>query len=554
MAYGLITGYEPHPEIPGAYNFITPSGPLTFGGPEAENLRNRIDASNAVNKVAGPGGGFDPKQAAADLTGVPPANQPMAPPPPQAESAAPSPQARPLTVNGINTGYEQGPDGRLYEHVEGTKGTSKKDIEKKANEGTALPTAQSQSVTGGFERDPTYEANKAAAQGVERGGIERQRGADLQAEAAGRDAAQQQFVAQTAQMDEQQKLVGQIQQQVDHQQAIRDQALKDYSSTKIDPERIYHGELGGLKRFGNAIAAAIGAWAAVKGGTENFAQKIIDNAINQDIHAQELDLHTKKDKADNALADLTRRGMSLDQAKNTLASIQRDWAKNQIMLARGASSDEAINARYDQMIGRLDQQNLNAAEDDRRKSLGTATKAVQAQIVYPHAGRAGGLRAVAPSKALGIAGTTAGTEGTVASTAGTIKKLGESGNGVKGGTKKAAQLADIDATDAALSEFEKYHTERGKPGVLATGVLGGDTSQHLGSMAESLAPGLGRAMEGNAPNESTMKAIREGLLSPSGEKISTTIGEYRKRLRERRKAIMEGPDEGSGGGEEPKHE
>jgi len=542
MAYGLITGYEPHPEIPGAYNFITPSGPLTFGGPEAENLKKRIDASDSVNTTAGPGGGFDPKQAAADLTGVPPGAQP-GPLPASAPQAAP-PQQRPLTVNGINTGYEQGPDGRLYEHVAGTKGTSKADLEKKAGQGTVLPTAQSQSVAGGFERDPEYEANKALAQDVERGGIEDQRAADLKAETAGRDVAQQQFVAQTAQLDEQQKLANHIQGQVDQQQAIRDQALKDYTSTKIDPERIYSGGLGALKKFKNAIAAAGGAWAATIGHTQNYAQQIIDNAVNQDIHAQEVDLHTKKDKADNALADLTRRGMSLDQAKGTLASIQREWAKNQIALARGSSNDEAINAKYDQLLGRFDQQNFDEAEKYRRDALGTATKATQAQIVYPQAGTAGGVRAVAPSKALGIAGTTAGTEGTVASTAGTIKKLSEDGAGqgqYKGLSEaQTKSVAELDSALAGLSRMREHDQKYGNPMIFTTGTLGSESSQRLGATANAIGPVVARATEGDAATKDSMDRAIGGLTAMDPKQRQAAYEQYAEQLEAKKRAILEG--------------
>ncbi len=53
MAYGQFTGYEPLPDIPGAYNFQTSGGKaLTFGGPEADQLKARIDAANATTLMA----------------------------------------------------------------------------------------------------------------------------------------------------------------------------------------------------------------------------------------------------------------------------------------------------------------------------------------------------------------------------------------------------------------------------------------------------------------------------------------------------------------------
>lgn len=112
-----------------------------------------------------------------------------------------------------------------------------------------------------------------------------------------------------------------------------------------------------------------------------------------------------------------------------------------------------------------------------------------------------------------------------------------------GNGKKA--LGDIRAAKASLHRFLATHEAAGRPGVLTTGVFGSDASQELGAQAEALAPGLGRGLEGNAPNESTMKAIREGILSPDGERIQKAARAYISQLEDRERSLLgdAAPDE-----------
>ncbi len=444
--YGQFTGYEPNPEIPGAYNFARANGPpLTFGGGEAEQLKARLDAYNSVNQpqVAGPGGG-----APDDAPVAPPQGAGYAPP-------EPPPQPRgdqPVMLNAMNTGWKLDETRRPYREGARTAGVSQAQLQKKATQGTALPTAQSESVSGGFERDADYEEGAANARIDQSLARDRQREADLSAEQAGQDVARQQFVAQTAQLAEQQNMVKGIEAQVAQAQATRDAALKDYTGQKVEPERIFSGEGGGARRASSAIAVALGAYAATMGKTQNFAQQIVDNQISRDIAAQEADIRIKKDKSDTALGDLVRRGMTLDQAKGTLGTIQREWARNQIAQARGSSASEAINAKYDALDADFTKRGLEEAEDYRQKSLGTATKAVQAQIAYPQAGGGGGRVYATPDEAVALAGKTAGTEGTVA---GTAKTIGEIGNTGPNGAKNSMFMDQVNAAVASLTDASK---------------------------------------------------------------------------------------------------
>ncbi len=565
--YGQYTGYEPLPDIPGAFSFQTAGGkPVVAGGQAALDLKARLDAANAATQTAGgkAAGGFqisgmagkihDQATAnnAADLATLGPGGSP--PPGPGAPSgppAAPSGPA-PLMVNGINTGYVQGPNGQLMEHVAGTAGVSQKQLQKKATQGTELPTGASQSTSGGYDLNQGYlDEGKKNTEG-QVGALNTARDAEITAQESGRAVAGDQFMAATAARDEQKLLADKLQAGVDAQQQVRDQALKEYTGTKVDPDRIFAGGAGFARRLGAALAAGFGAYGAAINHTENFAGKVVDNMIERDIHAQEVDLRTKKDASDSALGDLMRKGMTLDQAKNTLMVIQKDWARQQLELAKGSSGSDVINAKYDAQIGKIMQDRADADEKYTIDSHGKVTKAIQSSIMYPQAATAGGYRAVAPGKALGIAGSTAGVEGQVAGTASTIDKLGKGGAGGKAGTTKAQKMADIAAAEAQLAKFENTWAKAGKPGVLTTGYFGGDVSQELGAQLDALAPGLGRVAEGNAPNESTMAGIRSGMLSPDATKIESAINAQKAMLLDRKKSLAEGPDDMPD--EEPKKE
>ena len=456
--YGKFTGYEPGP-LPGSFLFGVDGGqPMLMGGQPAEDLRTRLDAYDAGTRVAGPGGGnpFDKSMQDLQGTGAKIAEQnreglgleptPAAPsPPPQGD--------RPLILNEIDTGIKLTPGGRAYKEVAASRGVSQEQLQEKATQGVATPSSTSESTTGGFAPSQEFLEGRSEARNNERLALDRQRDAELQAEEAGRGAAMDQFVAATAQRDEQQRMANQIQAQVQQAQSVRDQALKDYTGSKVDPERLFIGGAGGVRKVLSALGAALGARSAAITGGPNFAQQIIDGRIAQDIAAQEADIRIKKDASDTALNDLMRRGMSLEQAKGTLGTIQRDWAKQQMALARGASNSEIINAKYDAAMAKLDQQALADDEDYRQKSLGTATKAVASQVKYPVAGSAGGRVYLTPEQATELAGKKTSLEGGVAGTAKTIGDI-EAGGKKSQGDQKA--LATIATADEALKALDAY--------------------------------------------------------------------------------------------------
>jgi hypothetical protein len=544
--FGQFTDYAPHPEIPGAYNFGTPQGPMLFSGTEAQQLKARLDAANQATTVAGDNAapGFNARAAAAELTGQPPppaGPSPAQPSPPP--SAAPPGMVPYSPENGIDIGTYKNAAGKLVERVAGTKGVNQDDLKKRDATAVAQRTGESQTVTGGFEQSQEYKSDMAKAAEDQQRAIEEKRNADITAQEQGRAVAGQQFEAQTAQLQQQQALTNQVQAHVEQAQAVRDQALKDYSSTKIDPNQMFGGGAGALKAIGAALAAGMGAYGASINHTQNFAQQAIDAAINRNIAGQEANLRVKKDAADNALGDLVRRGMSLDQAKGTLATIQRSWAAQQLQLAQGASGTDQINANANQMLAGLNKNVAQETEQYRQHSLGQATTAVQSQFAHTVAGSAGGYRELTPEQALKRVGQVTENQGKTAATAATIDKIGKGGKKSEGDQKAAAAIATADTALKSLSAYKDdevpqilgnqdvasatYH--RAKDLVLGDGASARGMSERDRSLiqdteaARGYVKGLTSVLSGQGALSGPESAAADRGLSPSA-----TVGDLRR--------------------------
>lgn len=139
------------------------------------------------------------------------------------------------------------------------------------------------------------ELRAARSQAVKNSGDRMSQSADQ----AGQYADQQsQMYATRGQALQQETVAEQQRQQANSTELMRrqtevDKASKDYvkAAQSIDPNRIMHGGRGVLA----ALAMAAGAYGATLGKTPNFAQQIIDHAIDRDLSAQQMALSGKKE-------------------------------------------------------------------------------------------------------------------------------------------------------------------------------------------------------------------------------------------------------------------
>lgn len=568
MAYGNVVGYEPVEGAPDAYRFRLADGSsMPVMGAAAADLKAKVDAADALTasqrtaqnmSIPMPQG--EASDAAPTMSVAPPAPAPPpAPEPPPATPAeeaagmslppdaapqategpnmspnpgpAPRPDpmagARPYTVGGVNVGVVQMPDGTLRKWSPGSAGSA------------GGPVQRSETRAGGF--DPSQEYLDT----LEKTALERKAANEVATAAAEKEAGmrrtflEEQERQQAVDSSEALARQGQIERDVGDLRKKYDDASREYASAEAPRDRRSAGQV-----VGGAIFAGIGALGAALAKTPNFALDIINQSISRDIRAQEAAIAIKKEKADTMLGDLRERTGSLDLARSAVRGIRLQQAKLQWDRIAATTSDEKARANALEVSARLDMEHAGAVEDYRQRSLGQVTKGYA--ITPKVAPSAAGWKGVGAKEAIGLVKEGAALD---SSAAGTAKALASVGKGGGAGAKAGQQQADLKAALAGLDQYEAMHAKYGSPGVLNSGVGGSEASQRLGSAANALGPIIGRGLEGNAPNDSTMKDIKGNLLSASGDKIKATIGEYRQQLQNRLRAVEEAG--GQGAPEEP---
>jgi hypothetical protein len=398
MAAGGIVGYQPVPGQPNALNFQAADGRsfLAFG-PEAMAMKQRIDASPPP-MVAGPGGGEygppPPPQGYED----PNAGMSVAGPPPPPVSAPPGPGA-PQAPGQVGAPSPVDPS-RLGEYltqkvyVPGSKGVSREQLLQKATQGVATPKSATMGVEGGFDPSQAYLDNQAELSVDER--LLNQGVADAASARAAEEAElfRKQLAANAAKEAAAAKHAELMTAGVKRQEAALMNARQAFASAKVDPERLFNsGPHSGLKSIGSILIAGLGAYSAALGKIPNYAQNLLDNAVNNDIRAQEAAIRVKGESAQNALQDLMRVTGDMETAKSALRVVQLDQAQRQL----GALAADSKSKQIQEAAAQWDidhQKKLNEAmEDYRQKSIGKVSQQVQQEVLYPKAGSAGGYRA-----------------------------------------------------------------------------------------------------------------------------------------------------------------
>jgi hypothetical protein len=319
------------------------------------------------------------------------------------------------------------------------------------------PVERGRTITGGYDQNQEYVDQKEDA-------FLMNRDANEMALQAGHEAA----LTEHAYFEEQKNLLqareaeanaqkAQIDRGVMELQAKRDAALKEYTGAKVDPGR---SQKGG-KNWIDAIAAALGAYGAAISKTPNFALEVIQGRINNDIDAQKAEIAIKRDGADNALADLTRKLGSQELAEKALRDIQTDRARASFQSQAAGTKDQELAAKHLGIAAALQEKQADFREQYRVGAEGQVTKSI---VNAPAtAGRAAGW-AAAPNQL---------------KTAKDLKDLNapvEGAGGPAAAKKPAEQVRyeqSLEASARTLSDFVAEHGGSIDP---VTGEITGDVS------------------------------------------------------------------------------
>lgn len=300
---------------------------------------------------------------------------------------------------------------------------------------------------------------------------------------------------------------------------------KDYLGSKVDPSQVTSGVPG----FIAVLGAAMGTFGASLSGGENFAGKILQSRIADNIAAQEKAIAIKRDGADNALKRLTEETGNLDLAKASLKSIQLGRLKAQLEVDMKDGRDTQRQANAVKMHTIVSKQYADAEEERRIRAQGVVTK--QLQNAPATAGSRGGWAPVRDQ--LGTASALQGVRKGEMALAGAAAGPGAA----KLPTSTAEKVAGLDAGMQALDRLDLAHAQMDRGGVMQERF--GDSAKFAADV-DALVPVVDAAKQGGAPNESTMEALRSALKSGNGAKIKAAITAERQILEDRKAALVRG--------------
>jgi len=382
LAYGNLISYEPAP-TPGAYHFTTRDGRKLFAfGAQAEVMKRRLDQANAVGpqKTAqlgpmanmssalsgGPPAAPPPTRADVKRWPAAPATAAAAPAAPGASASAPVAPATAPTApaqssepEALGLGFYKDPKtGMILQYDPGSPGSK------------GGPVERSRTERGGFDPDPAYKAAKWELLQAQTDNIDEQRRQHAENFEADQTLLQDQRVMAIDAIQEEHARKRAIDQGVEEATAKHDAVVQEYTSAKEDPSRA----LSGGKNWIYGLAIGLGTFGAAMNKRQSQAVDIVQKQIDRDIAAQRTEIAIKRDAADNALADLTRKLGSQERAENALKQIQNQLIQNS--LAQQASREknaEKLASLKALQLG-LQERFLDLNEQDRRLAQGEVTK------------------------------------------------------------------------------------------------------------------------------------------------------------------------------------
>lgn len=527
MAVGQFLDYTPGP-APGSYAFQRINGsPLIASGPEAENLARALErqkgmgpqpvAQNSMDSLAGVGGYGNRADVAPPIPAVQtPAAPTPGPPPsiarPPEQPAARAPGFQPIARTPTGVIVRDPSTGQLAEMTSGSPGVSKEQLQKRAANSVAIPVSQSTAVQGGYDRNPDYEEQLANASIDQK--LALQSRADAEQAGALREAdVYSQQVAASAEMARRDQLAAQETEAL-HRRDMQqlDQSLADVKAYKVEPNRMFHGALGTARLIGSAVAAGLGALGAGLARTPNFAMDLINRGIDRDVAAQESELATKKENANNALRQWTASGASLEQAKAAVKASQLEHAKAQVAQIAAVNKSQQVQAGAQALMADLDKSLAQELERYRIDSLGKRTAEVSARMAQPQAGSAGGLRPLTLDQQKSLIGI----EGEKATINKTNAQAAASG---KGGAIPRGYQQSYAAADSVLKTGENllkaYGVKPGeKPGYIeglkaGARTTGTQAGREVDSQIAMFQAEAHKLVSGNGATESDKKEFEE---------------------------------------------
>jgi hypothetical protein len=423
MAGGGIVDVTPGE---GGYDFHRDDGSSVFllSTPETDDLADRISSFRSQGMLANnfAGGREDAAggQSVADAGAPPLASVMPDPAPPPPAPAAPAPnyaaqfvgeaqpapapnyaaqfvgEAQPAPMPGAQQAAPPQPQGiydpdsaaamaRMVAMRPGSAGVTQQQLQAKAATAVEMPKGSQVTVEGATPYDEELAAQRGEATEMRREAMANRTIDERLALQQEADDAQQLQQAMAQQVSPARQALQKIEAGVQRDHQAYRSLVNEVQTGKVDRNRIFSGSTGTLAALGSVIGAAMGAYGATLGRTNNFALDLINASIDRDIQAQMNDFDRKGQAAENLYRDLMNQYGNRDQAKAALEGIQREAAKGEAMFRATRTKDaQAQNALQEWMANDL----FGEAETERKireASYGKHTQSVSAEMAYPRA-------------------------------------------------------------------------------------------------------------------------------------------------------------------------
>jgi hypothetical protein len=421
MATGAIVDVMPDDD---GYDFTRDDGSSVYllKTPETDQLAQQISSlRGGMTADASDYLGFNPAEAVMDAPAAPMAPPPAAPapvmsvapempppealasvnpglpppmpagPPPMAPPGAPPPGMAPPGMPPGAAGLDPMQLAVLASRRQGSPGISQAQLQQKAAQGVEMPTGTEMTVEGAVPYDQELAAQRAMATDM------------------GREARANELIDQRLALQQEANDSAELAQRIDAgvnparqklmelERSVEDDARhyrmirNEVHAGKVDPGRLFRGPVGTIAAIASTLGTAMGAYGAILGRSQNFAQDMLQTAIDRDIQAQVDEYNRLGAYAENTYADLMKRYDDRDMARTALEGMQLEWAKAKAGERVARSKDASLQNNFQQWLA---EDMFKEAENERairEKSHGKHTQRIAAQVAYPVKPTGGGI-------------------------------------------------------------------------------------------------------------------------------------------------------------------
>lgn len=335
---------------------------------------------------------------------------------------------------------------------------------------------------------------------------------------------------------------------IQQQQNAIAKSVQDYSSSKIDPNKVYENTSTGAKIATTLLAGLVGGLNGLNNVAGNGVITAIDNIVARDIDAQKTNIATKGksiEMQNSALSQFMQQGFDQEQAISMAHAAAYQAASTQLQGILAQSDNASVKAQGQQTLSQLNEKQaqyqaqalspyINKQLADRTVVAGTGQKgfspAVNVGGVWQVKNLATGKISEATAEQVQAAKNLGKTD------AETDKLKSAANGGGKVSPKIAVALANHDNAIDKVADFQKSYDDSLGTNI---GLLDPEFQQKRTAAAEALSKVNGKPIEQNE------KELSEIHIGPKLKTITTDLNQSRERLvGESKNSGVEGVSEG----------